>query len=96
MQWQPGTLIVKAAASFLGAEPAGFAAPLPRKFYQFRIHFIRVRPSDRVRAVLDNEQARPLDQTHAKLAVGDAPAATFQLAWTACSLMRLPRKTSVL
>src|SRR6266699_3746753 len=34
--------------------------------------------------------------TQARLAVADAPAATFQLAWTACSLMRLPRKTSVL
>src|SRR5215472_19317544 len=32
--------------------------------------------------------------TQARLAVADAPAATFQLAWTACSLMRFPRKTS--
>src|SRR6202040_256862 len=34
--------------------------------------------------------------THAKLAVAEAPAATFQLAWTACSLTRLPSSRSVL
>ncbi len=34
--------------------------------------------------------------THARLAVAEALAATFQLAWTACSLTRLPRITSVL
>jgi acetyl-CoA synthetase len=34
--------------------------------------------------------------TQARLAVAEAPAATFQLAWTACSLTRLPSRRSVL